>query len=212
MSPYPYTAQLRSHMESAGISSFKALSRAAQVSEWQIAQLRQGKADQIRAEGLMRVGQVLQLSMDQLLQDFSSLESSRPTPSTQSIDALQQEYQRVQAQLDQQKANLHADLQRQVLQTLETMLIQLPTAAYAAQQNPDLPAQRLLPLLKPIDQLLAQWGIEAIAPVGAEVPYDPQVHQMLEGVANVGDRVRVRYTGYRQGDALLYRAKVSPIV
>jgi hypothetical protein len=33
----------------------------------------------------------------------------------------------------------------------------------------------------------------------------------MEGHAEVGDRVRVRYTGYWQGEKLLYRAKVSPV-
>ncbi|MBF2077060.1 MAG: helix-turn-helix domain-containing protein [Synechococcales cyanobacterium T60_A2020_003] len=206
-----YTPQLRSHMASVGIPSFKALSRAAEVSEWQVLQLRQGKADQMRAEVLSKLGRVLGRSLDQLVQEFSSLEVETSSAAVSSIEAVQQEYQRLQTQLEQQKIALSQDLQRQVLQILETLLLQLPTAAYAAQQNPDLPAQRLLPLLKPIDQLLQKWGVEAIAPVGAEIPYDPKIHQLLEGTANVGDRVRIRYIGYRQGETLLYRAKVSPV-
>jgi hypothetical protein len=95
------------------------------------------------------------------------------------------------------------------LQVLESLLLQLPTAVYAAQQNPQVSAVKLLPLLRPIDALLQQWGIEAIAQVGVELPYDPQQHQLMAGTAAMGDRVRVRYVGYRQGDKLLYRAKVS---
>jgi molecular chaperone GrpE (heat shock protein) len=53
--------------------------------------------------------------------------------------------------------------------------------------------------------------VEAIAPVGAEIPYDPQLHQLMEGNPQLGEIVKVRYTGYRQGDKLLYRAKVSPV-
>jgi molecular chaperone GrpE (heat shock protein) len=56
---------------------------------------------------------------------------------------------------------------------------------------------------------LQHWGIESIAPVGAELPYNPQQHQLIEGTAEAGQSVKVRYTGYRQGDKLLYRAKVS---
>lgn len=211
MASYPYTQQLRSRMEAARIPSFKALSKAAHVSEWQVSQLRQGKADQMRADVLVKLGQVLRRSLDQLLQEFSSLDLPVAEPEIANAEALQQEYERLKSQLDQQKETLSYDLQRQVLQTLETLLLQIPTAAYAAQQNPELPAQRLLPLLKPIDQLLKQWGIEAIAPVGSEVLYDPQFHQLLEGSAHPGDRVRVRYTGYVQGETLLYRAKVSPV-
>jgi molecular chaperone GrpE (heat shock protein) len=55
------------------------------------------------------------------------------------------------------------------------------------------------------------WGLEAIASVGAEVAYNPKLHQLMEGSAEVGAMVRVRFTGYRQGEKLLYRAKVSPL-
>ena len=65
--------------------------------------------------------------------------------------------------------------------------------------------------MRPIEQLLKDWGVESIAAVGSEVPFDPQLHQLMSRTANSGDLVRIRYTGYRQGDRLLYRAKVSPI-
>ena len=67
--------------------------------------------------------------------------------------------------------------------------------------------------MKPITELLKQWNVETNATVGETVPYDPQVHQLLEGSGDVepGDIVMVRYLGYRQGETLLYRAKVSPV-
>jgi molecular chaperone GrpE (heat shock protein) len=125
---------------------------------------------------------------------------------------LRQEYDRLQTQLTQQKQELWQEFQQSSLQILESLLLQLPTAAYAAQQNPQAPAVKLLPLLRPIDRLLQEWGIEQIAPVGAEIAYDPQQQQLMEGTAAVGDRVRVTHTGYRQGDRLLYRLKVKPIL
>ena len=57
---------------------------------------------------------------------------------------------------------------------------------------------------------MEHWNVESIAPVGAEVPFDPQLHQLMEGYAQKGEMVKIRYTGYRQGDKLLFRAKVSP--
>lgn len=210
-----YTDRLRSLMQSAGVSSFKALSQTAHVSEWQVRQLRQGKAGQMQVAVLDSLSRALHISLMELIAGFSGL--SMPAPlslggSTQAdIKALQQEYERLQAQLIDQKAVSRQEFQQASLQILESLLLQLPTVIYAVQQNPQLPASRLLPLLKPIDQLLASWGIEAIAPVGAEQPYDPQVHQLMDGVANPGDRVKVRYGGYRQGETLLYRAKVSPV-
>ena len=132
-------------------------------------------------------------------------------PPSEVLITLQQEYQRLQQQLEQQRETLMQEFQQSSLQVLESWLVQWPTAAYAAQQNEQLPAVRLLPLIRPVESLLQQWGVEAIAPVGAEVPYDPQHQQLMSGSAQPGDKVRVRYTGYRQGDKLLYRAKVSPV-
>jgi DNA-binding Xre family transcriptional regulator len=202
--PDSYSQKLRSLLQQAQIPSLKALSRAAGVSEWQVKQLSQGQAAKMRVESLHKLAQALQVSMAELVSLFSEL-AIEPSPSPN----LQQEYQRLQNQLQQQQITSQEKFQNTSLQILESWLIQYPTAAYAAQQN-DIPASRLLPLMHPVEQLIKAWGVEAIAPVGAEVPYDPQVHQLMEGNAGVGEPVRIRYTGYRQGEKLLYRAKVSP--
>ena len=60
-----------------------------------------------------------------------------------------------------------------------------------------------------IDKLIAQWGVSVIGAVGAEIPYDPQFHQLISGTVNLNELVTVRYVGYQQGDKLLFRAKVS---
>lgn len=246
-----YTHRLRSHMQAVNLSSFKALSDQADVSTWQIQQLRQGKAHQMRVEQVQRLSQALNLPLVEMLQQFSPLaadstssastvskkseESEVPNTSASStpaiaekaldsshapashasasadLDVLRREYGRLQQQLQQQEAQLRQQFQRECVQILESWLIQWPTAAYAAQQNSQVPAARLLPLIRPIQQLLEHWGIVAIATIGAEVPYDPQRHQLMGGTASPGDLVRVRYTGYCQGDTLLYRAKVSPV-
>jgi molecular chaperone GrpE (heat shock protein)/DNA-binding Xre family transcriptional regulator len=225
-----YTPQLRSLMQRANLTSFRQLGQAAKVSSWQIEQLRRGKAAEMRLAVLHRLGQALHLSLQELLGQFSDLDVADSSPAPllptaaveEPIDArsraletqfnqLQQEYQRLQTQLDQQRQALQQEFQQASLQILESWLLQFPTAAYAAQQNPQAPAVKLLPLMRPIEQLLRTWGIEPIATVGAELPYDPQHHQLMDGGAQPGDRVRVRYVGYRQSGKLLYRAKVSPV-
>jgi len=227
-----YSARLRSLMQGVGIISFKALSRAAQVSDWQIEQLRRGQAQKMRAEALYRLSQALNVPLAQLLESFSELSSDSEvtfqkvllSPEASSPDTLvsgtvgagngvrlQQEYDRLQLQLDQQREILQYEFQQNCLRSLESWLIQFPTLVYAAQQNPQFPAKNFLPFIRPLEQLLQDWGVEAIAPVGAEIPYDPQRHQLLEGQAEPGDLVRVRYTGYFQGEKLLYRAKVSRV-
>ncbi len=252
---FPYTEAIVALMQRAGVPSFLALSRQAQVSVWQVEQLRRGKLGQMRLETLQRLSQALQTPLLDLLR-LCGVEASESTPTAnlkggeegfkppspylgeggledegktcgisgsgdvgndkvanpEATTVLQAEYQRLQARLHSQTETLQQEFQQTSLAILESWLIQWPTIAYAVQQNPQLPASKVLPLVRPVEQLVSSWGVVAIAPVGAEVPFDPQAHQLMEGMAEPGDRVRVRYTGYRQGDRLLYRAKVSPVV
>lgn len=202
------TAALRLLMENAGLPTFKALSQAAGISEKQLRTLRRGSLETVPLGTAIAVSRALGLSLPQLI---AALDPTQPAPASPDLTALQQEYDRLRASLTQQKDELWQTFQQDSVQILESLLLQLPTAAYAAQQNPQAPAVKLLPLLRPLDQLLQHWGITAIATVGTEIPYDPQHHQLMDGTATPGDRVRVRYVGYRQGDRILYRAKVSPV-
>ncbi|NEO79795.1 nucleotide exchange factor GrpE [Moorena sp. SIO4G3] len=207
-SSYPnYSEQLRQLMAKVGIPSFRQLSLRADVSELQVRRLRKGQVSQMQLKTLLKLAQALQVSVNQLLVMFlpNSVSTLQEEDST-----FKQEYQRLEQQLEQQRETLMQEFQQSSLQVLESWLVQWPTAAYAAQQNEQLPAVRLLPLVKPVEQLLEKWGVDAIASVGDELPYDPQQHQLMSGSAQPGDRVRVRYTGYRIGDKLLHRAKVSP--
>lgn len=230
------TSQLRHLMQQAGWSSYRALSQATGISEKQIRNLRQGKLATMRLETVTKLSRAFQVTVAELVElfgetgdkrrelgdagkpreaEFSSQEAGETGEKQveeSNFDHLRREYDRLQVKLDQQKQELWQEFQQEGLQTLESLLLQLPTAIYAAQQNPQAPAVKLLPLLRPIEALLNQWGVAAIASVGDEVAYDPQQHQLMDGSAATGDRVRVRYVGYRQGARLLYRAKVSPVV
>ncbi|WP_138498013.1 nucleotide exchange factor GrpE [Nostoc sp. PA-18-2419] len=212
-----FTQKLRNLMQRVGISSFKALSRTAGVSEHQLLRLRQGKLEQMRLDVLLKLSPVLQMSLSELIATFSSIELLQHTPANtqellQEVTNLKIEHDRLQLQLEQQRETLLQELQQSTLQLLESLLLQWPTAAQKAQENPQLAAVKIVPLVaKPLEKLLQGWGVEAIASVGAEVPYDPQQHQLMEGSAQSGEIVKVRYTGYFQGDKLLYRAKVSPV-
>ncbi|MDF5712043.1 MAG: nucleotide exchange factor GrpE [Nostoc sp. S4] len=213
-----FTQKLQNLMQQVGISSFKALSRTAGVSEHQLLRLRQGKLEQMRLDVLLKLSPVLQMSLSELIGTFSSVELLQDRAADtqellQEIANLKIEYARLQLQLEQQRETLLQELQHSTLQLLESLLLQWPTAAQKAQENPQLAAVKIVPLVaKPLEKLLQGWGVEAIASVGAEVPYDPQLHQLIEGTAQSGEAVKVRYTGYLQGEKLLYRAKVSKSV
>jgi molecular chaperone GrpE (heat shock protein) len=101
--------------------------------------------------------------------------------------------------------------QRQSIEAIESWLVQWPTAEAVARKNTDLAAVKILSLVKPIMQLLERWGVQPIDSVGDHVSYDPQIHQLIDGQAAIGTPVLVRYRGYRHGEKLLYRAKVSLI-
>ena len=221
-----FTHQLQDLMQRVGVSSFKALARSSGVSERQLLKLRRGEVQQIRVNVLIQLSQALQVSLTDLVTTFSPVEvdaqtflpspaeeqlreNAAPMGESQQIADLKREYQRLQTQLEQQRQTLWQEFQQSSLGVLESWLLQWPTAAQKAQENPQLAAVKLLPLLRPMEQLLQQWGVEAIAPVGSELPYDPILHQLMEGTVQPGEIVKVRYTGYRQGDKLLYRAKVS---
>lgn len=235
------TPQLRHLMQQANLPSFKALSQASGVSEKQIRHLRQGDWATLRLDTVIQVSRVLQVTLEEFIATLTGQETegrgqeaegegqerqrsgvfslshpdserdSSQSEAVSHLSELRQEYDRLQVKLAHQREELWQEFQQSSVQVLESLLLQLPTALYAAQQNPQAPAVKLIPLLRPIDGLLQHWGIEAIANVGAEVAYDPQHHQLMEGTAAPGDSVRVRYTGYRQGEKLLYRAKVSPL-
>ncbi|EAZ94308.1 hypothetical protein [Crocosphaera chwakensis] len=127
--------------------------------------------------------------------------------------SLRQEYKQLQQELEQQEKQLEKEFQASSIAALESWLLQWPTAAIVAQKNPEISAVKLLPLVKPIFELLKQWGLEMKGSVGEVVPYDPQSHQLLEGGghAEPNDPVIIRYVGYGHDHKLLYRAKVSPV-
>jgi len=218
-----FTHQLQQLMQRVGVSSLKALSRAAGVSERQLLRLRRGEVEQMRVDTLIKLSQVLQISLSDLVAAFSDkqVDWRKSTPretATVSQELLNEitdfkkEYHRLQTELEKQREALLQEFQQSSLQVVESLLLQFPTAAYRAQQDPQLAAVKIVPLVqKPLERLLQHWGVEAIAPVGAEIPYNPQWHQLMEGTVQPGELVKVRYTGYLQGEKLLSRVKVSPV-
>ena len=208
------TERLRQLMTAAEIPSFRALAQQAGVSDWAVKQLRRDRLHQMRVETLHKLATALQVSLPVLLSHFGTIDVEVPGSDTRDSDriaVLETEYQRLQTQLEQQEILLQQRWQREALTVLESWLLQWPTVVHAVAKNPDLPANRLVPLVQPVQTLLEEWKVEAIAAVGAEVPYDPQRHQLMDGIAAAGDLVKVRYAGFHHGDTLLHRAKVSPV-
>ena len=199
------TEILRQLMQLVGISSFQALSDRTGVSRRAIDRLRKGNAATLRYADLAKLAEALQIELNEFIPKFI------PESSSSAIADLQKEYKCLQQKLENQKQELRSQFERETIQQLESLLLQLPSAAHAAQNNPNMLAKNILPLLRPIDALLQKWGISVIGSVGAEVSYDPQKHQLMERSSKIDDweLAIVRYVGYMQGEKLLYRARVS---
>ena len=204
------TEILRQLMKQVGISSFQILSERTGISRRAIDTLRKRNAATLRYADLAKLAEVLQIEVTEVIAKFIS-DSNNPESPISEIVALREEYQRLQQKLELQKFELRSQFERETIQQLESLILQLPSAGYAAQQNPNMLAKNILPLLRPIDALLQKWGITAIGAVGKEVNFDSQKHQLMEGSDEIkeGDIAIVRYVGYMQGEKLLYRARVS---
>jgi transcriptional regulator with XRE-family HTH domain len=204
------TEILRQLMKQVGISSFQILSERTGISRRAIDTLRKRNAATLRYADLAKLAEVLQIEVTEVIAKFIS-DSNNPESPISEIAALREEYQRLQQKLELQKFELRSQFERETIQQLESLILQLPSAAYAAQQNPNMLAKNILPLLRPIDALLQKWGITAIGSVGKEVNFDSQKHQLMEGSDEIKeeDVAIVRYVGYMQGEKLLYRARVS---
>ncbi len=215
----PYRPLLETLMRQAGIQTLTELRDRSGLSGWQLSRVQHGLLAKMSVETLVHLANALQLSLNDLLAAFTPelvpLPAKTPnhqdTKETQEVQALRQECDRLEQQLVRQRTTLEVEFQQQVLAQLEPWLLQWPTAALRAHQDPQLPAQKLLPLVRPLANLLKQWQVEAIAAVGETVNFDPQWHQWLEteNPPESGTPAIVRYVGYRQGTKLLYRAQVS---
>jgi molecular chaperone GrpE (heat shock protein) len=202
--------QLEQLMARIDCKNLAELSQLSGLSSWQLQRVRHGLISKLSSESLVKLANALQLPVSDLLAHFQ-FSTIQIQDTSGELKILEQEYQNLQQKLTTQKEELTQEFQRQSIEAIESWLIQWPTAEAVARKNPNLAAVKILSLMKPIMQLLQRWGVEPIHSVGDHLGYDPQIHQLIDGEAEIGTPVLVRYVGYRHGEKLLYRAKVSLI-
>lgn len=204
-------------MQQAGIANLDELSQRSKVARLQLLRIQQGLILNISLGAIAKIARALNITVDTLLATFTEQYGSQQpavkteTPEEDALEVCRQEYQKLQQSMTQLEESLRAEFQQESLAFIESWLLQWPTAATAVRQNPQLPASRLLSLVEPVEQLIQQWDVSTIATVGEELAYDPQNHQLMKGTVEPGELVKVRYVGYKQGDRLLHKAKVSPV-
>jgi DNA-binding Xre family transcriptional regulator len=210
-----FTQALRQLMQAVGISNFRTLGEIAQVSRRTVDRLRQGDGYRLKYADLSKLAAVLEISVADLIHRFIEVQTDGKEESETVV--LLRECRRLQDLLQQQEQELRSQFIRDAVQCLESLLLQLPSVVYAAQQNPQLTAKNILPLFRSLDLLLQQWGVVTIAQVGMEVPFNACQHELMEVEPSSieiveGSPVVVRYVGYMLGDKLLHRARVVPSI
>ncbi len=191
------------------LTSFRQLEIKANVSRHTICQLRDGHAEKVSYQELHRIAVALNCSVRDLVTGFASEMIASYVSATESNSGTNAGGLSLSPQQQVSVNIAKLELQREVIQVLESLLVQLPTAIHAAEQNPTLPAKNILPLLRPLNTLMHRWQVTTIGTVGQSLPFDPRRHTLIEGTAKSGEPVTVRYVGYEQRDKIFYRAKVS---
>jgi transcriptional regulator with XRE-family HTH domain len=185
MAAYPFDSVLLPLLMTAQIPSWQQLANTSGISVSRLRQLRRGQMATWKISELQKLSKALQIPLASLLEKLELIDvPDVPQPS---------------------------DFQYASFQIMESFLTYWPAAAHQAKLDPAFPASKLLPLVGSIDRLIASWGIKSIGQVGEIIPFNPQLHQSLEGQIPPEIPVQIRYPGYQQGDRLLTRAKVSPI-
>lgn len=194
---------LRNLMQAAGISTWREFRQKAQLSRGALNALRTGQAEKLKLADLDRAASILQVSLPSLIQDFSEIDLESESAATA------QEVQRLYKQLEQQEGQLRHQIRAELVEKLKPLLVQYPTLQQVVQRRPDYPAQQVLALLTCLGNFLQDWQLETIGQVWQQVAYDPESHQPDEEDIQTGEPVYVRFVGYRLGDQVLVRAKVS---
>ncbi|WP_126147237.1 helix-turn-helix domain-containing protein [Synechococcus elongatus] len=182
-------AQLRQWMQAQGLTSWRSLAQQSGVSEQVIRRLRQEQGQTLTWRQLAAIAAVLQIEVVQLVEPKSSIQTAALIAPVSDRETFEQD----------------------ALHRLEPWLLNWPRASWAAQQRPDLPAERLLPLLQPLEQLLKDWQVETLGAIGQEFAFDPSWQLLRNGQAEPGDRVVIWRPGYRWRDRLIQRAEVDPL-
>ncbi|MEM9569062.1 MAG: hypothetical protein AAF974_12225 [Cyanobacteria bacterium P01_E01_bin.34] len=203
-------------MTRANYSSWAQLQRNASLSRYRIQQLRQCQLNSWPLLAMQNLCTALDISLVDLLSAGNAINSLHADhPHTERTRAKrirtdgsigsQIESSVTASPLPSPFPDTH---QQKTLQTLEPLLRQLPTAAYAV-HNHNLPASHLLKVLKPLESLLEKWNVVQLGAVGEVVPFDPSWQSSLTDAELKHDTpVSIRYVGYRIGKRIWLKAQV----
>ncbi|NEP01325.1 MAG: helix-turn-helix domain-containing protein [Symploca sp. SIO2E9] len=200
-------------MKQASINSWKDLCQKSGLSTLQLHQVRRGEIGQLQLNQLQKLARALNWSLEDLIHSLGVLSTTEQMNTTAAditeVEQLRQQCQQLQEELQQQLNQLRTNERRSTFFQLQTLLTNYPTARRIVQLKPDLPAKNLVAILMSLENLLKSWGYEFIGSVWEQVPYNPKLHQPDTDDIESGELVYIRFVGYREGEHILCRAKVS---
>jgi molecular chaperone GrpE (heat shock protein) len=186
-----------------------------------IADMLTGKARDLRREvresrrklaEASRAVEGMQGSMATVRRDNEDLRE-RLAEKDEKIAELQSEYKRLrESGASDARTNID-DERRQLFNDLSQMLVQWPTVRNAIETGRDVKGRDLVGMLSRIDATFSRLGFETIGAVDAAVEFDERLHQpagTADRVPVKGERVTVRFVGYRYKGEILRKAQVLP--
>lgn len=150
----------------------------------------------------------LSQTYDELEQTQDELAKNR-NEANNKIKELNDKYEELNNQLETLPTKLKSQWQEEIFNALQYLLVNYPIAKIIAKLKPNTSIKNFIPLLKPIDELLKQWQIETIGKPWEKSYFNSEIHYSDEEKIAPNEEVYIRLVGYKQGDKILSKAKVS---
>lgn len=209
-----HDAWLRSRMGEVNLPTWKALQQTSGLSEKILRKFRKGDCQQLPWRSFGQLAQALDWPLSTLLEHLNLVTSPNstaftPESGTTELDRLRQECLALRQELAQQDTSSTLAATQQSFFELQPLLTQFPTVPRMVEIQPQMPARNLLAMFSSLNNWLTRWEITPIGEPWQSVKFDPKLHQPDASDIAPDETVYVRFVGYRQGDDVLVRAKVS---
>lgn len=203
-----YDQLLKKRLEQLGISNLLDLQQKSGLTPTLLQQVRQGKLSSLKLKDLAQLAAVLNWTIEELLLQFG-VSNSSAAKQVSETEILRRECLQLHQQLERLGSELTTEFRHSTFLQLQTLLTNYPSIRASVKVKPDLPAKNIVSLFTPLDNLIETWGYERIGQAWEQVAYNPQLHQADASDIEVGELVYIRFVGYKQGEQILYPAKVS---
>ncbi len=198
---------LRMRMSALNIANWQELRQQTGLVASVLRHIRRGELDSVNSSDLAKLANSLSYQPEELWQKLGNL--SLGNGNIEEVASLRKECERLQNLLEQQKEMLTQEIQESLFDQLQTLLTNYPSLRKMVEVRSDMPARNIVALLTPLDNLLRAWDYEPIGRVWEQVEYNPELHQADSSSIEEGEKVYIRFVGYRENDRVICPARVS---